>query len=94
MPSDVTVFAENAVLEIEVGKSQINWIKSKPILIIKTPPKLIANCKKVIGQPTPFIDLQTIDTNREVDLVIPFSTIVVWDDSIEELSSIMMNCSL
>jgi len=94
MPSDVPVFAENVVLQIEVGKSQINWIKNKPILILKTPPKLIANCKKVIGQPKQFIDLQSIDTAREVDLKIPATTIVDWDDSIEELSSIMMNCSL
>jgi hypothetical protein len=51
MPNDVTVFAENAVLKIEISKQSVSWIKDKPILILSTPPKLFANCKVAIGQP-------------------------------------------
>lgn len=94
MPNDVAVFAENVVLRIEVAKQQITYIKDKPILIIRTPPKNVANCKKVIGKPIVFTNMDQIDTEREVDLCIPANSIVNWEQSEEELSAIMMNCSL
>jgi hypothetical protein len=47
-----SVLTEFAVINVDIGKQQLSWMKDRPFLIMNHEPvKLVARCTKLIGHP-------------------------------------------